>query len=264
MPRALRFLFVLVVLPASSVCAAEPVINELVVRPGAGEGEWVEILNPGPEPLRLSGWMLRDATGKSRLIPEIPELAPAGILVLAARPDSLRDFYGLDPDSVLVVRPHGWPILNDRDPARGVPADVVVLVDAAGSVVDSVAYFESWLPKKPGQSLERVDPFLSGLEPGAWGWCVDPAGGTPGSVNSLSQSTGETLSGFWEGPDSVEPGKQAAVFRYRLPGPGTAAIWLLDLDGHELAQLQSPQPVSSAGQWVWSAGSALPPRAGDY
>ena len=256
---------VLLVLFFSSIKTgwADPVISEFVVRPGANEGEWVEVWNPDSHVVPLDGWAIRDATGNARLLAVEGDLRADAFLVLAARPESLRARYAL-PDSIDIVRPEGWPVLNDRDASTGSPADVIVLVRADGAAVDSVAYFEAWLPPESGRSLERGSVSLPGVEPGAWGWCVDPSGATPGSVNSLRLDFDSASASEWEGPATVAPSRAPAIFHYRLPGPGTIAIWLLDRAGNEVATLQQPRFVSGLGRWIWSGEQALPPRAGLY
>lgn len=249
--------------PFASPAAAAPVLNEFVARPAGGEGEWVELTNPGPDPCRLDGWTLADGTGKTRTIAGAPVLAPGAFLILASRPDSLRLAYDLG-DTVAVIRPDGWPILNDHDGSGGAPADLIVLRDAAGAVVDSVAYFESWLPPDAGWSLERVGAVLRATDPGTWGWCQDPRGATPGRRNSLVSSAEGEPRGALEGPREVEPGRRPAVFDYRLPGPGTLALWLLDPEGREVAVLRPPAEAPAAGRWVWGSDGALPPRSGLY
>jgi hypothetical protein len=241
---------------------AGPVVNEFSARPRAGEGEWVELLNPGPEPWTLDGWTLADGTGRARRIPGPIRIPPRGFLLLAARPESLRAAFVV-PDSVPVVKPSSWPILNDRDAGAGEPADRIVLADRDGHAVDSVAYFESWLPPEDGRSLERADPVRPGIAPGAWGWSLDPAGGTPGRANSLSGSP-RSGDGVWNGPDRVHPSRAPAVYQFRLPGPGTMAIWLLDREGREVARLASPRPVPARGRWVWGQAAPGPSHAGLY
>jgi hypothetical protein len=181
---------------------------------------------------------------------------------LAARPDSVRAAFAL-PDSIAVLRPDGWPTLNDRDGSGGMPADRVVLVGPGGAVQDSVVYYESWLPPDRGRSLERVAPDQTGTDPGAWGWSLDPRGGTPGMRNTLRAPEGGD-GGALRGPAVVEPGLAPGVFEYRVPGPGTVAIWLVSRDGAEVAVLLSARPVSSIGRWVWSAGAPRPQRSGPY
>ena len=243
------------------VPAAPPVLNEFVARPRGEEGEWIEILNPGPEPVSLQGWSITDATRNLRRIEEPAALPAGGLLVLASRPDSLRLHYAL-PDSVRVLRPSGWPVLNDRDASGGAPADVIVLLDPTGAAADSTAYFESWLPPGAGESVERVDPRLRGAEPGAWGWSSDPWGATPGRPNSFTAAAAG--SGCFEGPRVVAPRDAAALFTYDLPAPGMLAVWLLDRDGREVAVLKSPGPAPARGRWSWGSAAGAPPRGGLY
>jgi hypothetical protein len=244
-----------------SFAAAAPVLNELAPRPGRGEGEWVEILNPDPVPVDLDGWQLRDATGVPHALGAGHRIEPGAYAVLAARPESLQKVFAL-PATVAVWKPEGWPVLNDRDAGRGLPADVVVLVDGTGVPVDSVAYFESWLPPEAGRSLERVDPSAPGSAAGSWGWSGDPTGGTPGRPNGLGGVDRSTA--VWSGPGRVDPERTPAVFHYRVPAPGRLAVTLLDPGGRTVARLASPHPVAAAGSWVWNPGTAGAPRPGPY
>lgn len=250
------------VLPRSAAFAA-PVVNEIVARPRGGEGEWIEIHNPGPAAVSIEGWTLADATNKPKKIPGPAVLAPGGFLVLASKPDSVRATFAL-PDTVVVLRPDGWPVLNDHDAAPGAPADVLVLADASGAVIDSVAYFEAWLPVEAGVSIERVDARGSALEAGAWGWSFDARGATPGRANSLSGSGDASRRGEIDGPSRVKPGSGPAVFDFTLPAPGTMALWLLDVEGREVAVLREPAPTPAVGRWVWGSDAPLPPRSGRY
>jgi hypothetical protein len=179
-------------------------------------------------------------------------LSPGGFLVLAAKPDSVRTAFAL-ADTIVVLRPDGWPVLNDHDAAPGAPADVLVLADASGAVIDSVAYFEAWLPAEAGVSLERVDARGSALEAGAWGWSFDARGETPVRGNSISGSGDASRRGAIHGPTRVNPGSSSAVFEFTLPAPGTMALWLLDVEGREVAVLREPAPTPAVGRWVWEA-----------
>ena len=239
-----------------------PVVNEFGARPAAGEGEWIEIANAGSDPLSLAGWSIRDATGRGHRLPPGTGVEPGGFLVLAARPESLRVRYHL-PDSIAVVSPEGWPVLNDHDAGPGLPADVIVLADLAGATRDSVAYFETWLSPSPGRSLERVDPGAPGDRPASWGWSLDPSGATPGRGNSLSGG-GTAGDLVWMGPAEVSPRRDSGVFHYQLPGPGLLGIRLLDANGREVAILQEPEESPARGRWVWGPGLAGPSRPGLY
>jgi lamin tail-like protein len=236
-------------------------ISEIVVRPAAGEGEWIEIASSESAEVSVEGWTLRDGTGRGRHISGAT-LPPGGFLILAARPDSLRDAYHL-ADSVPITHPDGWPILNDHDGGPGLPADHIVLADAAGIVRDSLAYFEAWLPPQPGRSLERVDLRLPANVAGSWGWSIDSAGATPGKVNSLAAGA-DSARQIWTGPSEASPRVRPAVFLYRLPASGTIEIRLLDEQGREVALLQEPEASPAAGRWTWGPGSPLPDHPGLY
>ena len=258
-----RTALVFVLAWSASASARAPVVNEFVSKPGAEEGEWIEVLNPGPDPVDLGGWQIADATGTLRVVGGSVPLAPGALVLLAARPESLRVHYGL-ADSVTAIRPSGWPILNDRNGSGGAPADVIVLVDPGGSLADSVAYFETWLPEKAGTSLERVDPALPGSGSGAWGWSLDPSGATPGRPNSLRAEPGDGDRGCLEGPRVVEPAHAPAVFDYRLPAPGVLAVWLLDRSGTEVAVLRAPGATGAQGRWSWGPAEPRAPATGLY
>jgi hypothetical protein len=259
----LRTAAIPVALVLATAASASPVINEFVARPGAEEGEWVELHNPEAAPLDLGGWTLEDGTGKRRVLAGPARVPPRGFLVLAARPESLRVHYAL-AGSVAVVRPGGWPVLNDRDGSGGAPADVLVLRDPAGVVVDSLAYFESWQAPEGGRSVERIAAELPTTDGGSWGWSVDPAGATPGRGNSLTRSPHPPDRGAFVVPPVADPARGDAVLEYALPGPGTLAIWLLDREGAEVAVLRAPGPAPAAGRWSWGPESPRPVRPGFY
>jgi hypothetical protein len=241
--------------------APSVVINEFVARPAAGEGEWLELRNTGTAPVNLAGWAVADGTDRARELGDPPVLAPGALLLVAARPESLRVHYAL-ADSVLVVRPATWPVLNDRDGEGGDPADRLRLLDPAGAAADSVVYFEAWLPPQDGRSLERVAVEARGDDPGAWAWSEDVRGATPGRPNSLHAA--ENPDAVLSGPERVTPGTGAAVFSYRVPGPGSLELRLVDREGGDVALLREPGPAAATGTWVWGASAPRPPRAGLY
>jgi len=153
-------------------------------------------------------------------------------------------------------------VLNDHDAGPGAPADVIVLSDASGAVIDSVAYFEAWLPAEAGVSMERVDPRVAAPDAGSWGWSFDEAGATPGRRNSLAGSGAQR--GAIDGPSRVSPGRSPAVFDFVVPAPGTMALRLLDVEGREVAVLREPSRTPAMGRWVWGNDAPLPPRSGRY
>jgi hypothetical protein len=153
------------------------VVNEIMYAPVGDEPEWVEILNPGPAPVSVSGWAITDANvGSKHPWARSSVLVPGGgSLVLCRDSAWLVAARGLDPGHVLPVT--GFPSLNNA-------GDAVVLFDERAQVVDSVYYLPSW-SAKPGVSLERIDALGESVRADNWGSCADSAGATPGAPNSI-------------------------------------------------------------------------------
>jgi hypothetical protein len=108
------------------VTAAGVVIARLLPDPTAGPdrvAERVTLRNTGTDAVDLSEWFLRDAAGRVWTLAEVGSLA-AGASVAARR--------------------EGMPMSLDND------GDSIVLLDAAGQVVDSVSYGTS----QPGVEID--------------------------------------------------------------------------------------------------------------
>ncbi len=156
------------------------VINEIMADPAPGEPEWVELLNTRSETIRLSGWRISDAAVAARhLIPEVT-IPPAGFVVLTHDSATLVAARGPIPSPLLEVP--GFPSLNND-------ADLIVVSDAAGTTIDSVAYRASWhspaVASPAGRSLERLRPELPSNDPRNWTSSASRTGATPGARNSV-------------------------------------------------------------------------------
>ncbi|MCB1182120.1 lamin tail domain-containing protein, partial [bacterium] len=177
------------------VGAAALRLNEVLPAPGAGQGEWVEVLWDGPDPLDLAGYVLADADGGRAELPPRP-LAPGGLAVLAADSTGLRRWWRENAASgaagcaagapaAVVVAVSGWPSLNNTPPAGRPYADRLLLCDPRGVVLDAVTWGGGGFPEtETGRSLERTSP--EPVNPGAEAWapCTAAAGATPGCPNS--------------------------------------------------------------------------------
>jgi hypothetical protein len=153
------------------------VINEIMYTPGAQEPEWIEVYNRGRGPVDLRDWLIADAlTSSGKRISVSPVLVQSGACavltgdsagLLRVRPDI--------PSRVVPVA--GFPSLNNS-------GDMIRLLDASGSQVDSVAYFPVW-GGGVSVSLERIDPSGPSGATANWATCVDSSGATPGRPNSV-------------------------------------------------------------------------------
>jgi hypothetical protein len=154
------------------------VINEFMYRPLSGEPEWIELFNPGSQPVSLRGWLLSDANvDRPALLAEQDlVIGPKGYCVIA--PDAwLGPSFPDLVDSVIVPRSR-FPTLNNGE-------DEILLFDPLGFTIDSVAYSSKW-GSQAGRSLEKIWFERSATDPANWALSVDSLGATPGRANSVS------------------------------------------------------------------------------
>lgn len=230
---------------------ARLVLNELLVKPLSGGAEWIEILNAGDEPATVAGLGLEDARARpARLGPSMPPLEPGGFLVLAANRERVLEQFPL-LDAARVVKPEGtWPTFNDSDGEEGF-ADVVLLRDADGARLDSVAYPSRWLGG-PGRSLERIDPAGPSTLAANWSPSDDPLGATPLRRNSLALRPEDADQGALVlPPGPVVPGQGGAPIGWHLPRPARVAIELFDLEGRPVRLLRPLDEASTVGRVAW-------------
>jgi hypothetical protein len=176
--------------------AAGPVqITELMYHPASEDvrEEFVELYNPGPDPVSLAGW--RFTTGVRFTFPAVT-IPPGGYLAVAA---DLAVFAQLHPGVTNVVGPWDGILSNS--------GQLLELVDAAGRRVDAVRYADEgdWAVRERapadyshrglrwtspadggGRSLERVNLHLPGAHGQNWLPSSVP-NGTPGAPNSVAR-----------------------------------------------------------------------------
>lgn len=140
--------------------ADHPLISELLYDPTGGDDkEFVEVTNPTGDAVNLGGWSLGDAVTPDdfedvRRFPAGTMLPPGETLVVAVAAVPFADAFGITPHFEILESDPQVPNLID-DPAWGDPAahfqmgnggDEVLLHDAAGGLVDAVAYGSGQLP----------------------------------------------------------------------------------------------------------------------
>jgi hypothetical protein len=170
-----RGIIVAVGLPPRSV-----VINEILYAPSGGEPEWIEIFNTTTAAVNLRDWKLsnRMSSAKYALTDSDAVLSARRLAVVTRDSAAFRSFHPSIP-GLLLIDP-GLPTSLFRN-----DSDAVVLYDARGSIIDSLYYRSSW-GGGGGKSLERVSPTDPSAEQSNWGTTLDPSGGSPGRVNTLT------------------------------------------------------------------------------
>ncbi len=163
----LKFIKLNVGLPAAAV-----VVNEIMYAPKlAGEQEWMELFNPGTDVIDLSNFRIVTHGGSAKIKSGSP-VAPNDFAVLCKDSSVSRLHYAVRN---LIVQ--SLPSMNNS-------GDGIGLYDNLGNLVDTMNYLPSY-GGSTGRSLERVD-YLGGNDSTNWAECVDTAGATPGTENSVA------------------------------------------------------------------------------
>jgi len=160
------------------------VINEVMAAPRAGQelpnAEYVELLNISTNEINISGFHLHNSRSGTTL-PANTTLSPGEYLLLC--PNARRALF--EPYGRVIGLPR-WPVLLNN-------ADIVMLYDREGNLIDSLGYtrsnYGSTQIAQGGYSLEVVNPYSqcnlsSNLRPS-----TSPSRGTPGAVNAVFDDT---------------------------------------------------------------------------
>lgn len=134
-------------------------INEVMHNPSAGP-EWVELYNPGPLPVDLSGWRIDDATigGPHTLIVEGTVISPGGLLVVPLTSAILNNG---DPDQAQLSDQTGRIV--DQSPLTVVPRDQTIARQPDGEAnwqigAPSPGAWNSGEPPAPAATVTNPPP----------------------------------------------------------------------------------------------------------
>ena len=158
----------------------EVLITEIMADPSPPAGlpgaEWIELKNVSARPVNLQQWRIGDSGGWSGPLPS-----------LVLQPDS---FLILCPASaVAALSAYGTCAALSSFPSLDNDGELLWLRHAAGWTVHAVEYSSQWYnnatKQEGGWSLEMADTQYPCAGAGNWKASVDPAGGTPGKINSV-------------------------------------------------------------------------------
>lgn len=208
-PKALSF-----VVACLSAAAADPVINEILYRPGTGYPEntaleFIELHNPGTSAVDLGGWALTD--GVTYQFPPATVIGAGTYLVVAADPAALALASGhsgaLGPwtageglanggETITLSKPDGQGGMTEADEVRYADEG-----DWAVSTRNALGGW-SWISaaSSSGCSVERRNPALKVNSGQNWARSTAP-GGTPGLPNSaLTANVAPVIQGVKHSP----------------------------------------------------------------
>ncbi len=160
--------------PARSV-----VVNEMMYAPSGTEPEWVELLNTRTDSIDLQSWLISDNLVTTRRVITAQHilLPPLGFAVLTRDSVALSESHSGIRSRIISVQ--NFPSLNNS-------GDAVVLYDNRSATMDSVAYVSAWGGIN-GNSLERIDPWVSSVLQTNWKTSRSVMHSTPGERNSVAR-----------------------------------------------------------------------------
>lgn len=160
-------------------------INEIMADPDPSSSlppvEYLELYNVSGWPVNLEGWTISIA-GKPKVFPQV--CLPAKSYLLVTQNDDLN-----------VLGP-SVPLLSSSYALSNEGASLA-LANPEQQLIHAVTYYSEWCTdtwkKEGGWSLEMIDPLNPCGEEGNWTVCTDPAGGTPGRLNSAAGENSDTI-----------------------------------------------------------------------
>ncbi|MEZ4986030.1 MAG: hypothetical protein R2795_13505 [Saprospiraceae bacterium] len=160
------------------------IINELLFNPFTGGVDFVELYNPGPRLVSLSGLRLRNNAITSGTVGTVVEqdfvVLPDSWVVLTPDPANILSNYTV---------PHPANLLENELPSLPDDEGNLTILNAAFEVLDSLNYTDDWhnalLSDKNGVSLERLRPDQASQNEGNWHSAASSVGyATPTGQNS--------------------------------------------------------------------------------
>ncbi len=241
-------------------------INEIMYAPLTDQAEWVEYINTTHEAVNVNGFFFSrkpSSDGKRTLIPVAKTstlVQPDGYLVIASDSTILSSFPLLSDTAksvcVLLLNRSSLGLANEGDEA--------VLLDPAGTTIDSVCYAASWhnpnVTSTTGRSIERLNPMFPAQRASSWSTCTRACGGTPGMRNSVftcaSEGQTEGAPALRCSPNPFSPDgdgfEDFCVVSYHLSSVvAQIRLRVFDRQGRMVRTIASNEPAGRSGDIVW-------------
>jgi len=268
---------------AQALSAGDLVFNEIMFDPLdddfdqlPNQSDYLELVNRQPYAISLEGILLHDQpdengevremhplSSRSKWIPAngfaliYPESKPSGI-------DSSRigQFFNLSemPEfaALQIERSTLSLPLSGRE---------IYLSDSLGTIIDNLHYREEWhnpnLIDTKGIAMERINPDGESSENSSWGSSTVPAGGTPGSINSLFQlpEPANQVNSLRLEPNPFSPdgdGREDRLFiSYSFDDPNyMLRVSIFDRQGRHIRTLADSHHAGFEGSLTWDGRNA--------
>lgn len=270
--------------PEQTLPVAQPaaegdlVLNEIMYDPIADgqddlpdQTDYIEIYNRQPYALSLEGIYLHDEPDENNQVSPMKPVTTTGKWIPGngyallypeseisnLQKTSLAEFFEITKDI------YPFSIRFDRTSLSLPQAGrKVYLADSTGTIFDMADYRPEWhnpnLIDTKGISLERIQPDMETNDASNWGSNTSPAGGTPGTENSLYQDFGQphARTGISFEPNPFSPDNDGyddnLFIHYSFEEPDyLLRIRIYDRYGRQVRKLEDGKQAGFQGTVIW-------------
>ncbi len=226
-------------------------ISEFMIYPksikskGVSIAEYVEVYNPLKRSIYINNWKISDINTADNYKIISMKTIPAESYFVIANDSTIFNFPDANKNNTVVL---------DKIPSFNNDQDKIVIFDATGSIIDSIAYNSTWKIEQ-GTAKEKIF-MLNENTYNNWRSATSPQGGTPGIENSVVISKKLVKTGLKTFPNPFTPNgdgvEDEVGFQYQLSYPSAnIRIDIYDLTGRLIASPVENLRVSSKGVVYW-------------
>ncbi len=225
------------------------VINEINYQssPERDTKDWIELVNSGVATVDLGGWLLTDGDMDSGYVfPSNTWLAPGDFIVICRNKERFR-YFNPETENLTGELPFGLSSSGES----------LLLYNVNRQLMDVVNYqVQTPWPTQAlgtGATIELIHPDADNGK--GENWKANLIGGTPGSVNSMTEDTGEVP--LPEGLNPVldcfpNPFSDYSTIRFEVPANGHYRLEVVDMHGR-LVALLADHYLEAGAYWIdWS------------
>jgi hypothetical protein len=225
------------------------VINEINYNSSADfdPDDWVELYNPNPVAVDLSGWVFKDSDDAHAYeFPANTSIEAEGYLVISS---DRAKFEALFPQVSNLVGNTGFGLSGG--------GELIRLYDASGGLIDSLSYDDTdpW-PTEPdgnGPTLELNHPEMDNSL--GENWHASLENGTPGALNSfwldLDRRDDPVVHKFGLYPNYPNPFNPETQIRFSLPAAGRVEVIVFNIAGQEIKRLADQYLAAGNHRIAW-------------
>ena len=229
----------------------EIIINEINYKSSENfeTEDWVELYNPRPYPIDLSGWIFKDGDDDHAfIIPAETSIKPDSFIVLCEDLDDFESFF-----------PNTKNVIGDFDFGLDKNGEIVRLYNNENTLIDSLWYgsINPWpsAPNGQGFTLELINPLWDNQLAENW-TSSSNIGGTPGKKNSqltgVKQGDLQSTEKFSLSQNYPNPFNSTTSIKYTIQSNSFIELEIFNLAGQLISTLvkEKKKPGHYSALWI--------------